>query len=174
MRCGVHAFLGTRLVHSVRAISLEQGAVVNFESSVLRFGGSRLDLSGCGGILPGMGCIEFNGASPQVFLPAAGKICPSVFRTERAEPRFPDATFSPAASLSAPEHSTERVLGGHRYPQGESGGHWRHAQDRLGTPVGNKCRGGIFLDQMAILGDVDSPFGVKQDLRYLPTTTLSN
>ena len=72
--------LGTRLVHAVRAISLEQGAVVNFESSVLRFAGGRLDLSGCGGILPGTGCIEFNGASPQVFAPAAGKMCPSVFQ----------------------------------------------------------------------------------------------
>jgi hypothetical protein len=75
--------LGTHLMHSVSACSLDAGAVINFESSVLRFSGPRLDLSNAGSIGPGTGAIEFSGLSPQLFVPKTSETHPSIIQNGR-------------------------------------------------------------------------------------------
>jgi Abnormal spindle-like microcephaly-assoc'd, ASPM-SPD-2-Hydin len=160
--------LGVRLVHAVRAVSLEQGAVVNFESSVLRFGGNRLDLSGCGAVLPGTGCIEFNAASPQVFFPAAGKTCPSIFQNGTGGTTLSGCDLL-AGSLAIGAGTFN--LNGYSVVIDTLRGNPAGAGDTLKTGLSPQseinARGAIFLDQLAVSGDVRLHLsGVKQDVRF--------
>ena len=72
--------LGKGLIHRVNVLRVGSDAVINFESSTLRYTGDTLDLSNAGVLIPGTGSLEFAGASPQTFIPKSGQVHPAILQ----------------------------------------------------------------------------------------------
>jgi hypothetical protein len=72
--------LGKGLIHSVNVLRVGNDAVINFESSALRYAGDTLDFSSAGALIPGTGSLEFAGISPQTFIPKSGQVHPSIIQ----------------------------------------------------------------------------------------------
>ncbi|HUI93875.1 MAG TPA: hypothetical protein VLX68_16650 [Chitinivibrionales bacterium] len=73
--------LGKALIHNVNDLETASDAVINFESSTLRFNGDTLDLSSAGTLVPGSGAIEFAGITPQALIPKSGQVHPAIVQS---------------------------------------------------------------------------------------------
>jgi|GEM_PF-3179367 hypothetical protein len=168
IRCaaGCTLSLGAHLLHVARAVSIERNAVVDFGSSLFRFVGTRLDLSGCGDVIPGTGCIEFNGTAPLVFMPPRGKTCPSVLQNG------PGGTTLAGCDLLAGNlviRDGTFNLNGFSASVDTLKGNVADGNDSLnfGTSSTSEinARGCVFLDRISTGGDVRLRLsGVRQDV----------
>jgi autotransporter-associated beta strand protein len=69
--------LGTGRTHSAASVSVSGGGL-DFKSSTLRVAGASVDFSALASLTAGTGTLEFNGASPQAFIPKASVPHPNV------------------------------------------------------------------------------------------------
>jgi hypothetical protein len=165
--------LGSRTVHTVRAFVVEPGAVINFESSTLRFSGSILDFSDAGALVPQTGSIEFIGNAPQTFIPKAGQTHPSIIQNGSGGTKLSRNSLM-AGNLIISSGAFD--LGGLSATVDSLRGNGGALSDTLKFGVSDtsilRTKGAVSLDELTIQGTVRIAFaGTRQDFRPNPAVS---
>jgi hypothetical protein len=165
--------LGRGALHTVNACTVEKGAVINFESSTLRFSGSLLDFSDAGAVVPQTGSLEFIGTAPQTFIPRAGQTHPAIIQNGSGGTKLSRNSLMAGNLVIA---SGAFDLGGLSATVDSLRGNGSAPGDTLKFGVSDtsivRTKGAVALDELTIQGTVRISFaGTRQDFRPNPAVS---